>query len=216
MSTKVTIVAHRGGKSGHEENTISAFLHILEKGIKGLEMDMRLDHSSNSFYLEHDFFHAKHKRANTIDKILPRIPRDTFVMVELKTHSWLTDSYAKKFNEAFNKYFNSENTIVISFNPFILTRLRRINPSMRRGYLCGMPYWLLLFKALYAKKMQPDMFLIHKRLLNKKNVNWGRAHKMSIWAFVLNKPKEWQKALDLKVDGITTDYPVELREYLDN
>jgi glycerophosphoryl diester phosphodiesterase len=208
------IIAHRGGLSSHEENTIGAFLHSIENGIKGIEMDIRLARKSKKFFLEHDFFHSPAKRQNLLENLIPKIPKDVFLMVELKTDSWLTDNFANKFNEVFKKYFDPDRTLVISFNPFVLTKLRRINPKMKRGYLCGMAYWLASFKHIFIKKMKPDVFLIHNRLLNKKNVDFGRKHKMAVWSFVPNNPAEWQKALDLKVDGITTDYPMALREYL--
>ena len=64
--------------------------------------------------------------------------------------------------------------------------------------------------------MKPEYFLLHKRLLNEKNVAFGKKHAMKVWAFVLNHEREWEKALRLKIDGITTDEPPTLREYISN
>jgi glycerophosphoryl diester phosphodiesterase len=210
----ITVVAHRGGINDRPENTIGAFLHSIEHGIKGIEMDVRFDHKKKRFFLEHDFFHHPIKRNNVLDDIADKLPKNIFTMVELKTFCWLTNFFVRSFLHTFNKHFLPGNTVVISFNPFALIRLKYIAGNIKRGFLCANIFWLSLFKCCLHKWMKPEIFLLHKRFLDNKNVRFAREHGMKVWGFVLNTEAEWAKAVDLGVDGITTDYPMELRDYL--
>jgi glycerophosphoryl diester phosphodiesterase len=82
------------------------------------------------------------------------------------------------------------------------------------GYLCGNPLWLWLFKAGLSKTFRPAIFLLHKRLFNLNTVKFGRAQGMKVFGFVFNNENYWQKGLDYGIDGIVTDYPVELEKFI--
>lgn len=209
------VVAHRGGKGPYRENTLDAFMHAFNSGVSAVEMDIRLDHFHDRFYLEHDLIHRPKRRRNTLDGIVPGLPKETTIFVELKTFAWLTGCFARRFLKTYKERFVPRNTLVISFNPFVLIQLRKLDPEMRLGILMGTPYWLFLFKTVLRKRMMPDVFLLHKRLFTYKNVEYGKEKGMKIWSFVLNKEKEWKKALAYGIDGITTDHPTALLEYIE-
>ncbi len=211
---KITIVAHRGCRKPFTENTVEAFKYAIENGNKAVEMDVRYDYWHHRFFLEHDRLHLPSKKRNLLEKIIPTIPKDVTIFIELKTVSWLSKRFARHFLKTFQELFPERETVVISFNPFVLTFLKKLSPKMRLGFLCGNPLWNFCFQKFFWKLMQPEYFLLHKRLLNPKNVKFGKEHRMKIFSFVLNKEKEWEKAIELGVDGITTDETIALKKYL--
>jgi len=211
----IWVIAHRGGHGTYRENTLQAFEDALKKGSDAVEMDVRYDHLRNRFYLEHDFFHLPTKNSNTVDKIVPHLPQKTFYYVELKTISWLTKHFARKFVASFKKYFTRENSVVMSFNPIVLIHLKMIAPEISRGYLLGNPMWNFFYKLGLHRVIAPKIVLLHKRLFSLKNVQFARKCGYKVVTFILNKPAQWQKAVDFGVDGIVTDFPKELRQFLD-
>lgn len=208
------IIAHRGGHGPYEENTFEAFKHALDQGCQALEMDVRFDHLNKRFYLEHDFLHhPKKNRNNVMGKIIPSLPKNTFFFIELKTLSWLTKSYARRFLSEFDRFFRTENCVVMSFNPFVMMQIKKLAPKIRRGYLVGNLFWNLMFKKLLHRLINPHFMLLHKRLFSLKNVKFARAKGMKIMSFVLNDDESWQKALDYGIDGIITDRIDDLRVF---
>lgn len=207
------IVAHRGGKGPHAENTLEAFLRSYENGCQALEMDLRFDRFKNRFFLEHDFFHHPKKRLNTLDKVLPHLPSDTTLFVEIKSLSWVSKKLARSFAGLFHNFFDIDRTVVISFNPFVLRQLRRLIPGIRLGFLCGNPFWNTLFKKILYTQIRPEFYLLHRRMLSTNNVLFGKKNDMKVFSFVLNKEYQWQKAHQLQVDGIITDYPEKLHQF---
>ena len=91
------IVAHRGGFSDFKENTLQALKHGLENGANAVEMDVRFDALRSRFYLEHDFFHPAKNKENVIDKVIPFLPKESTLFIEVKTLAWIRKKYALHF-----------------------------------------------------------------------------------------------------------------------
>lgn len=208
------VVAHRGGKCPHPENTLEAFAHGFKNGVKAVEMDLRFNYWMDCFFVEHDFLHRSKKRQNLLDNIVPALPKELFVFAELKTLSCFSNYVAKKFLRSFERLFDPSRTVVMSFNPFILMRLKKLAPKMQVGMLCGKRFWHTLFQKLLYKYIKPAVYLLHYRLLNEKNVRFGRDRGMQVFSFVLNKEAQWRRALALEVDGIVTDFPIDLQDFI--
>lgn len=207
------IVAHRGGKGSHTENTLPAFQQGIRGGAKAIEMDIRLDHIRKRFYLEHDFFHSPKRNFNLLTTVIAGIPKDVHIFVELKTLSWMRSYFVRQFVKTYKDILKDRPITVMSFNPLALCHLRKLLPQLEIGYLCGNPLWLWIFKAGLHKVFRPEIFLLHKRLFNLNNVKFGRAHGMKVFGFVFNAESFWQKGLDYGIDGAVTDYPVELEAF---
>jgi glycerophosphoryl diester phosphodiesterase len=212
---KPLIIAHRGGDGPYEENTLEGLRHAVSHGCTALEIDVRFDHLKKRFYLEHDFIHSPRKnRENVMAKVVSALPGKTFFVVELKTLAWLRTYYARSFLKEFSKLFKPENAVIISFNPFVMTQIRRLAPELKRGYLMGNFYWRLLFRTIFHRCIRPDYLLINKRIFNMRYVKFARKRGYKLFCFVLNSRASWQKALDFGIDGIITDRPVELNAFL--
>jgi glycerophosphoryl diester phosphodiesterase len=204
----IKVIAHRGGQGPHLENTLDMFLYAIRIGFNAVEMDVRYGYFSRRFFLEHDFLHHPRFRRNYMDKIIKKIPGKIFLVIELKTNSALTNIFAKNYCKLYNKLLKKRKSQTISFNPFILYRIRKINPDIKLGFVCGSLFFKILFHWVFIRFIKPDSYFLNKRFLNRRTVRFAKKHGMEIYTYVINKNEDRHKVMDMDVDGIVTDYPL--------
>jgi len=200
------VIAHRGGKGPHPENTISAFMHAVKVGFKAIEMDVRYDYLKQRFFLEHDFIHLPKYRQNHFRKLLPEVPRDVTLYLELKTMSCLTNYFTKRLKKIHDEFLIDRDVVYISYNPFVLLRLQKAIPGIKCSFVCGNRFWQFVFEKGLYRILKPYGYLMSKRILRKKNVEFSQKKDIKIFAYVLNKESEWRKAESLGIDGFVSDY----------
>jgi glycerophosphoryl diester phosphodiesterase len=215
VNKHIAIVAHRGGSRGvYTENSLDAFYFAVKNDIKCIEMDIRLNHFNGTFYLEHDLIHSPKVRKNFFENIINFVPEDVTIFCELKTYTLNRMFYAKTFLEVVQKYNLEDKIVVMSFNPFVLSQLRKIGYKGRIGMLMGTNLMWLLFKNYMVKKIKPEYLMLSRRVINKNKINFAHSKGYKLFIHVANKEKDWDLATRLKLDGIITDYPLLLRDYL--
>ena len=210
----ILVIGHRGAGGTQRENTLDAFLYAIEQGCKALEMDLRFDYVRKRFYLEHDFFHHPKIYKNTFVKMIPELPKHILLVIEFKSTEYFTDFFARSFKRDYDEFLKNRNVVAISYNPFILMQLRKLDPKIQRGYLCGNPISFMLFKTFFRKRIKPSYLFIHKRMLKKRIIDFTKAHRLKSIAFVLNSEKQWKKAIKLGIKGIITDHPKFLTKFI--
>lgn len=201
------VIAHRGGKGPHPENTISAFKHAVKVGFKAIEMDIRYDYFKQRFFLEHDFLHLPKYRQNHFRKLIPEIPRDITLYIELKTMSCLTNYLTRRLKKIHDEFFVDRNIVYMSYNPFVLMRLKKAIPGVKCGFMCGNRFWRLIFEHGIYYFLRPYGYFLSKRLLKRSHVKFCKKRDIKIFSYVLNKESEWRKAERLELDGFVSDYP---------
>jgi len=213
------IVAHRGGKGPHEENTLEALKYGLEQCGNAVEMDVRFDHLRKRFYVAHDFIHSPRKNFNVIDKVIPFLPAEATLFVELKTLYWLRRRYAVKFLKVIEQFALDKRAIIMSFNPFVLVQLKNRAPYLHVGYLIRNRFWAFVFKRWVYWLLKPQYLMVNRIFFEKKEslkslLNFAREHKMKVLTYTVNSPEDWYNAIEYKMDGVITDYPKEACEIL--
>lgn len=210
----IYIVAHRGGKSSYKENTLDAFLFGLKHGANAVEMDVRFDHLFRRFYLEHDFFHFPWKNFNTMEKVIPNLPENTTMFIELKTLTLLRKKYAKHFLKMVDQYALNKRAVIISFNPFVLFHLKTHMPKLQIGFLVRHTWWWKQIKKWIYEFLRPQFLLVHCDLINQEILEFSKEREMDIVLFTANSVESWRKAKEMGVAGVITDYPSEAFEVL--
>ena len=215
MNKDIKVIAHRGGSRGvYAENTIDAFYFAVKNDIKCIEMDIRMNHSNGTFFLEHDFIHSSKVKKNFFEDMINFVPEDVTIFCELKTVTFTRTYYAMSFLEMIQKYNLEDKIVVMSFNPFVLSQLRKIGYKGKIGMLIGTNFTWKLFKNYIVKKVKPDYLMLSRRIINKNKINYARSKGYKVFIHVANMEKDWDFAIKLKLDGIITDYPLLLRDYL--
>lgn len=210
---KLEIIAHRGARGPFMENTFEAFDRVIQLGVKAIEMDVRLDYRNGRFFLEHDFFHHPKYRQNLLSIVIPRLPKHILHVVELKTIAW-RKVYVSKFKKVYDELFKNRRSVVISFNPFVLIRLRQIAPKIKRGALISSHLWLILFKLAFHHWINPHYVFLHKKHLKEKNIKWARKRNFKIIVYPINNYKWLEHAIIMDIDGIVTDFPLLAKKFV--
>jgi glycerophosphoryl diester phosphodiesterase len=213
------IVAHRGGKGPHEENTLEALKYGLEQCGNAVEMDVRFDHWRKRFYLEHDFIHSPRKNFNVIDKVIPFLPTTATLFVELKTLYWIRRKYAIHFIKVIEEFALDQRAIIMSFNPFVLVQLKSRAPYLHTGFLMNSRIWGFICRHWLYWLLKPQYLMINCRLFRKNRfiermMDFAREHKIKVLTFTANSPEDWYNAKEHKFDGVITDYPKEACEIM--
>jgi len=211
----ITIVAHRGGQRGYlPANTLEAFQCAVKNKVGAIEMDIRLNHWNKTFYLAHDLIHKPGAHRNFFHKVAELMPPKTTLYCELKTYTLVNSYYARAFLETVKKYNLEKQIVVMSYNPFVLSQLRRIGYKGQVGLLIGSRWMFNLARVFLIRKIRPDIMMFSRLMICKKRVKYARKHKSKIYMYVANREKDWRRGIAYNVDGLITDYPVRLREYL--
>ena len=158
------VIAHRGDLSNAPENTLPAFQRAYDSGADGIELDVRLTRDDR-LVVFHDrglkriggvrglvtnttlaemrsldvggWFGPEFRglQAPTLDEVFELLPHDYLVNVEMKAVIDRMRLIAHKVAEVVKRHGRQESTLVSSFNPISLWELRKIEPSILRGYI---------------------------------------------------------------------------------
>ncbi|GAA0368447.1 glycerophosphodiester phosphodiesterase [Bacillus horti] len=159
------IIAHRGSKGTHPENTMVAFLEALEVGAEGIELDVHLskdgipvvihdetlERTTNGKGWVKDYtveelkcfeasaeFGAEHKEATipTLEETLEWLASTQLLLnIELKNGLLPYPTMEEKIVELVNKYSLEERIIFSSFNHYSLVKLHQLQPEIETAIL---------------------------------------------------------------------------------
>ncbi|MBU1954255.1 glycerophosphodiester phosphodiesterase [Patescibacteria group bacterium] len=207
MRENIEIIAHRGGAGPYPDNTSESFIYGIEQGASSIEMDIRYNYLTRNFFLAHSFIHHPKRRQNLLIKAVETIPRDVELVIEFKTVSFLTNIFVKNFVRFHDEHLKGRKVLVISFNPFVLMRLKRFAPDIARGIICGSHFWKSVHNYLLRMFVKAQYYVLNKRYLNTRNAIFARENGMKLFTYVINSERDWKKALRYEVDGIISDDP---------
>ena len=237
------VQGHRGSKGTHPENTLAAFMEAELSGATGIELDLQVT-QEGVVVIHHDYFtkgsnklirdcplkslysNDKESGISTLEELflmLLKIRSRLFINLELKRDSghpnWSIDPalFADKVISLV-KRFNLENVVYYSsFDLVILEQIHIRAPKARLSYIVVAK----IFDHLYPEELFKQIRGVGATIiapeytaLNKELVEALRSAGLFIIAWTVNEPDQWQKLVDMGVDGIITDYPRRLVEFL--
>lgn len=235
LKQKIVVISHRGEHLHHPENTLPAFQAAIEAGADFFEVDVRTT-SDGKLVLMHD---ESVKRTTNGTGLVREM---TFAQVRAldagsKFSSSFTGTRVPTFDEALElaqgrigvyvdtkdadpqllidaiHRHHMEDHVVIYGDPFFLHDVEKLQPGLRvmpeaeNAEVCGVLVEHLHPKviAFGAEDFRPDVIACAKRADAKVYVDRMGA---------TENPAGWQQAIDMGADGIQTDKPAELVEYL--
>jgi glycerophosphoryl diester phosphodiesterase len=148
------VYAHRGDSAHAPDNTLEAFELAVSAGTDGIELDVRRS-ADGVLILAHDPVHPAlgplsklayddivrgDPRVTTLKEALDHIPREVFVNTEVKNHIGepgfdRTRSIVADMIELIERHDDPARILISSFDPFALSKARRVNPDIARGLL---------------------------------------------------------------------------------
>ncbi len=235
------IIGHRGYPHSYPENTLLSFKKAIECGADGVEMDVHLAKDGRPVIF-HDF---NLKRLTNIDDLIYNIPSDSLrkikvngteetiplfddvihtmnkskIFLELKTiderGNFYYPSIEKIIADKIKEYDLYNNLTVISFDPFVLERLRKYDDKIKIGLDFDKESEKIFNRERlpeYAERISLDYFLPQWQLLTDDEFISNEIPKGSeIYCWTLNDVSKIEK-LKIRVKGIITDRCCEIKK----
>lgn len=238
LSAQTQVIAHRGfhAKEGSDKNTISSLLNAQQLGVYGSECDISMS-ADDSLMVVHGSMHpdrripAPHRVHVTKDvykdiraisceggNIVPTLREylvqtkkypGTKLVIEIKNHKGDTPErqkfFTKKIVEMVAEFGLEKQVDYIAFSKIICDELVKLTPNNEIAYLNGD------FTPAECKQ-RGYTGIDYSRKVLREHPEWIKqaqelGMKVNVWT--VNKPEEIQFFIDLGVDFITTDNPLE-------
>ena len=232
---KIKVIAHRGEHLKHPENTLPAFQAAIDAGADYFELDVRTT-SDGKFVLMHDSTLDRttngtgevHK--HTFDEIRAldagakfspsfagtKVPTldEAFDLAHGKINVYVDTKYAdpQQLIDTI-MHHDMQDHVVIYGNPFFLYDVHKINPALK-----VMPEAITsdICKFL-VRGYQPKVIAFDANDFKDDVIGCAKQANAKIYVDRLgdaDNPETWQKAIDQGADGIQTNLPGELAQYL--
>ena len=136
--------------------------------------------------------------------------------IEIKTEKNLdTNSEVVEFADSLinilNKYNIKDRTIIQSFDDRALIAIKNIDSYIKLSLLIEEPNINMIE---LAKKIDVDIISPFYQLLNKKLVKEIHNNGFKVLPWAINSTKDLQKMINMNVDGVISDYPKEMINYI--
>lgn len=224
------IIGHRGAPSLAPENTIESFKIALDNNVDGIELDVQLTQDNqlvvmhdlhtrqlngkNDLIYQYNFQDIKkmNPEISSLENILKIIPSNIETHIEIKSNHLNNKIIITKIYKLIKKYKLEKQTIISSFNPFVLSMLKTFNCSVRLGLLwtrCPDEPWFITHYSYY--KIKPYSFHASIDYITPEIAKWAKKNNMKLYYYTVNNLFNLNKAKRLYADGIFSDYPTILK-----
>lgn len=233
------VFAHRGYSGRYPENTMEAFRGALEAGADGIELDVQLtkdgqiviihdetlDRTTNGKGYVKDHTLAELKQLDASGKSLSGSGIPTFeeycewvkdtpliTNVELKTSIVYYEEIEEK-TAAMVKAFHLEDRVIFSsFNHLSIVRMKELLPECPVGAL--VEHDDLQNAGYYCRKYGFEYYHPDGSLFTRENSENCRQYGIGVNVWTVNDLKMFENMAEWSADGIITNYPKYLAEWV--
>ncbi len=238
----VVVIAHRGASGSVPENTLASFRKAINLGSDVIELDVRLSQDGQVVVIHDDALDRTVRRTGKVSELMldqlkqldagswfgsqfagEQIPTLKEVLelakgrarldIELKAGHlgrYTVQDLADAALRDVEKLGMDEHVIFCSFS---LEGIERIQEKSRIPTALVYEKSWISPEELTASRSVP-VLSCQKRFLNKDNVLQAHGKGTKVWAWTVDTQEEIQRFLDLGVDGIITNYPERVIEFL--
>lgn len=236
------VYAHRGYSGKYPENTMLAFEKAVEAGCDGIEMDVQLskdgevvvihdellDRTTNGKGYVKDYTLEELKKVDaslikpgpwgfqeipTFDEFCEWLSKTEIVAnVELKTSIIYYPEIEKKCIEIIRKYGVEDKILFSSFNHLSVIKTKELAPDIPTGALVEIEG--LMYAGYYCNQYGIQYYHPDFCLLSEEAVIECKEHGIGINVWTVNSLESFEKLVEWDVDGVITNYPKVLYEWL--
>lgn len=239
MSTRKAplIIAHRGSSAVAPENTMAAFTKAIEMGSDMIELDVQrskdghivvihdhtLKRTTNGTGLVRDHTLAELQELDagswfgeefagepipTLREVLEAIRGKCAVNIEIKNLPYPDPGVEQELVDLLaDVEFPLDDVVVSCFDHFCLATLEKIEPKIPTAVLFS--HYPASLAGLDTKILHPSW-----QVMRPDFVNWVRESNRLVNVWTVDNPERWEKLINDGVNGLITNVPDQLRDYL--
>ncbi len=220
------IISHRGARAEEPENTLRALKRAFVCGADAVEIDTRLSKDCKIVVIHDDTLERTTNgfgkvNEKTLEQLRTfdagkgeKIPKLSEVLllaenlgielvIELKEEN-MEEIVVHEIVEA-----GMEKSVIISsfFHPSLL-RIKKLAPEIKTGVIISC---LPIFPVKLAIDAKADVIFPRYPRLNREFVEEASEKEIEIYPWTINSVEDLEKALELGIKGVVTDYPCLLK-----
>jgi glycerophosphoryl diester phosphodiesterase len=218
----VKLIAHRGARSEEPENTLRAIKRAVECRADAVEIDVRLSKDHELVVIHDDTLErttngsgkvceetleqlrtldaGKGEQIPTLSEVLLLVKKlGIGLVVELKERD-TEEIVMREIVES-----EMEKSVIISsfFHPSLL-KVKELAPNIKTGVIISS---LPVFPVTLATDAHADIIFQRYPRLDREYVEEASSKEIEIYLWIINTVEDLEKARELGVTGIITDYP---------
>lgn len=242
--SRVQIHGHRGARARFPENTLPGFEYAIQLGVDAIELDLAVTKDDvlvvahdpilepplyagpedRAVIREHTLARVREwtcggERLPTLDEVLQLAPRGEFLFnlelksfVEYPAFTPEPEKFSRMVLDKLREHRLERRAIVQSFDFRTLTAMRSLAPEIRLAALIEAD--ARSFPAISASAAKSEIVAPHFPLVTPEKVAETHAAGIQVISWTANTPSDWDRLIVARVDGIITDDPAALMEYL--
>jgi len=234
------IIGHRGARGEAPENTLASFLHAYREGIRHFELDVRLSKDGELIVIHDKSTDRTTGRAGLVAELTSRqlaamdaarhippwhepapVPNLKGVLEACKGCSSIQLEVKPDTKSRLNTLCNRmveliqqsdlySRTIVTSSSTWVLQQIKRLNDSIRTGYVAESRFPGPLQTAL---KYRCELLVLNYKLADQLLINSCKEAGLEVSCWTVNTLPEIEALLKLGVNSLITDYPTLVLKY---
>lgn len=234
------VIAHRGGSKWAPENTLAAFRKCLAAGVYGLELDIQrcktgelvvihdeeLSRTTSGAGLVKDktleelkkldagsWFSPQYKGEPIplLQDVLKLIDGKMVINIEIKNTPIAYPGIEDELIKVLADYKHPETIIISSFDHEVLKRMSGKSSKYKLAMLGDS---IILNVGDYAASVGATLWHPYYGSVRKDVVDNAHKYSLALNVWTVDKREDWKSMVELGVDGIVTDDPVGLGEFL--
>ncbi len=228
--------AHRGACKVAPENTLAAFQAAVQLGAEGIEFDVQFS-KDKELVVIHDFVlqtktnglgpvaaktlaelkdldagmsfseEFAGERIPTLQEVFDAVGDALLLNIELKSQSLSGEGLAEATVELVEKNHLTDRVVVSSFQPFIIDRVRKLNPRVPTGLLYSPDMNLILRKAWLRWLVRPWALHPQHDMVDEAYMAWARRQGYRVHIWTADEPEELRRLVRCGVDIVITNRP---------
>ncbi len=217
----IQVHGHRGARAVMPENTIAGFEYAIEVGVDAIEMDVVVSRD-DVVVVSHDPFLKSGvfiRELTATDSGLPTLD-EVFALagsflfnIEAKVSAHTPPNFAELVLDRIGEHGMQSRVIFQSFDFAILHRMRRLAPGITLAALWeGGPRGFVDISSEAGTGIVAPEYL----LVTADEVHAAHEAGLKVIPWTANAAEDWARLIGAGVDGIITDDPERLVQYLKN
>ena len=240
MKPYVLVLGHACAAGEAPANTLAGVRACIDAGVEGMEIDVQLcadgvpvlmhddtvDRTTNLRGPVREKTLAELQAADagdgepvpTLDEVLALVAGRFTVMCELKATPDAPDqdqACVDAVVEVIRRHNAESWTAIHSFNPIMVERARATEPRISATIITGQIRGEVVDRLLGGlMKRHGQAISVEHHVVDRTLVEKAKKRQVTVWTWTVDTPEDWARVVEAGVDGIITNVPHRLREWL--